>query len=344
MGIHLVTGGSGYVGNFIVQKLSKMGEKVISLDIIKSNYKNDNVENILGSVLDKDLINSLAKKCDYIHHNAALVPLTKSGRDFDNVNIKGTGIVANAAIKNNVKHLCHMSSSAIFGLPMELPLTNSSLRKPVEIYGNSKKEAEDLVMSLIAANPNFSCSIIRPRTILGSDRLGIFELLFRWISKGKNIFVIGEASEPFQFAHIDDIVNSSINSCLLEKKGIFNVGTLEFRSLSSDLESLIEYANTKSKLIHLPESLTINGLKFMDKLNLSPFAPWHYLTYHKPFYFDSKYIYDELNFSPRGSNIEILIESYKSYLSNLDKSLGGETSPHKTKLKSTFIDIIANLL
>tara|TARA_B100000886_G_C20424296_1_gene493130 strand:- start:1891 stop:2940 length:1050 start_codon:yes stop_codon:yes gene_type:complete len=344
MGKHLITGGSGYVGNFITKKLSEMGEEIISLDIIENNLKFNNVEYVIGSVLDKELINSLVSSCDYVHHNAALVPLTKSGNDFNKVNLRGTSIVANAAINHSIKHLSHMSSSAVFGLPNELPLNNFSERKPVEIYGESKKDAEDLVMSLIASNPNFSCSIIRPRTILGTDRLGIFELLFRWISKGKDIFVIGEATEPFQFAHIEDIVNASINSCIKRNKGVFNIGTLEFNSLTQDLEALIEFANTKSRIIHLPESLTINGLKIMDKLNLSPFAPWHYLTYHKPFYFDSSYVYDQLNYLPKGSNIEIMIESYKSYLSNLNQHNISVSSPHKSKLKSTFIDLTANLI
>ena len=344
MSKHLVTGGSGYVGSFIIKRLVEIGEEVISLDIIPSKLKYSKVENIIGSVLDLDLINSLTSKCDYVHHNAALVPLTKSGENFRKVNLDGTSIVVNSAIKNNIKHLCHMSSSAVFGLPIELPLTNSSERMPAEIYGQSKKEAEDLVMSLIASNPNFSCSIVRPRTILGNERLGIFELLFRWISKGKDIFVIGDALEPFQFAHIEDIVNTSVNSCLFKKKGVFNVGTLKFKSLSSDLEALIAYAETNSRIIHLPESLSINGLKIMDKLNLSPFAPWHYLTYHKPFYFDSKYVYDELNFNPKGSNIEILIESYNSFITSRKQINDIELSPHKRKLKSTFIDFAARII
>ena len=141
-----------------------------------------------------------------------------------------------------------MSSSAVFGIPLELPLNNFSKREPVEIYGKSKKDAEDLVMNLISANPNLSCSIIRPRTILGNERLGIFELLFRWISKGKDIFVIGKASDPFQFAHIEDIVNASINSCINQKRGVFNVGTLEFRSLTSDLESFLKMIEGNSML------------------------------------------------------------------------------------------------
>lgn len=344
MGKHLVTGGSGYVGNFIVNTLSAMGEEVVSLDVIKSNNKINSVEYIVGSVLDEVLVNTLAAKCDYIHHNAALVPLTKSGVDFHKVNVIGTSIVAKAAIEQNIKHLSHMSSSAVFGSYRELPLNNFSKREPVEIYGKSKKDAEDLVMNLISANPNLSCSIIRPRTILGNERLGIFELLFRWISKGKDIFVIGKASDPFQFAHIEDIVNASINSCLNQKRGVFNVGTLEFRSLTSDLESLIEFAKTKSRVIHLPKSLTINGLKIMDKLKLSPFAPYHYLTYHKPYYFDSRYVYDQLKYKPKGSNIEIMIDSYKSYLSNLNQKSYNKLSPHRTKLNSLAIDLIADLI
>ena len=105
-----------------------MGEEVISLDIIQNNNKINNVEYVIGSVLDEFLVNTLASKCDYIHHNAALVPLTKSGIDFHNVNVNGTKIVVKAAIKQNIKHISHMSSSAVFGVPLELPLGNLSER------------------------------------------------------------------------------------------------------------------------------------------------------------------------------------------------------------------------
>ena len=86
------------------------------------------------------------------------------------------------------------------------------------------------------------------------------------------------------------------------------------------------------------------ALKFFDKLKLSPFAPWHYLTYHKPFFFDSQYIFDELKFKPQGSNLEILIESYKSYLTDFKEDNQNIKSPHKSKLKASTIDLIANLI
>ena len=104
MKIHLVTGGSGYVGESIIKRLLKIGEKVISLDVIPSNNKFNNVDYITGSVLDKDLIDCITSKVNYIHHNAALVPLTKSGSLFREVNLEGTRNVLNAALKNNVDH------------------------------------------------------------------------------------------------------------------------------------------------------------------------------------------------------------------------------------------------
>ena len=132
---HLVTGGSGYVGSSIIKRLHQLGEKVISLDILQSDNKINGVEYIKGSILNVNLLDKIISKVDYIHHNAALVPLTKSGAFFREVNVGGTKNILNLSLKHKVKHLCHMSSSAVFGLPTELPLTNSSYRIPVEIYG-----------------------------------------------------------------------------------------------------------------------------------------------------------------------------------------------------------------
>ena len=97
MSIHLVTGGSGFVGSNIVEMLSDMGENVRVLDIIDTTDRPEGVEFLQGSILDKNIINQAIKDVDYIYHTIALVPLTKSGKKFWEVNVNGTQLLLNIA-------------------------------------------------------------------------------------------------------------------------------------------------------------------------------------------------------------------------------------------------------
>ena len=343
--MHLVTGAAGYVGSNICNKLVNLGEDVIGIDILdRPSNLNKNVKFKLLNILDDTKLSSILNRVDFVHHNAALVPLTKSGRRFREVNVLGTQKILKLSIEKKVKHFSHMSSSAVFGIPSELPLTNLSSRIPAEIYGTSKKDAEDIVLGALNEKST-TVSIIRPRTILGGGRLGIFELLFRWIKNDQPIFLIGEGDGLFQFAHIDDIAYASINSCKQCKGGIFNVGTTTFNTLYDDLDSFIKAVNSKSRIITLPEKITIKTLTLFDKLGISPFAPWHYLTYSHPFYFESEDVFQRLNYSPKGSNIDYLIESYESFLNQKDIVNNKlNKSPHTKPLKEGIISLAANLV
>ena len=77
----------------------------------------------------------------------------------------------------------------------------------------------------------------------------------------------------------------------------------------------------------------------MDKLKLSPLAPWHYLTYHKPFVFDISKAQKELNWSPRYGNMEAIIESYEWYLANREKMVASK-SAHKKPVQQGILKII----
>jgi nucleoside-diphosphate-sugar epimerase len=172
--------------------------------------------------------------------------------------------------------------------------------------------------------------------------LGIFEILFEWIHDNANIFIIGKGDNLFQFVHIDDLVETSINACLMEKPGIFNVGAEEFGTLRDDLVSLIQHAQSRSRVIGLPVSLTIAILRIMDVLRLSPLGPWHYLTYHKPFYFDIEQTKETLEWQPKYSNIEILTTAYDWYVQNMDDfrySSGNKSgSMHRQPLKKGMLN------
>ena len=207
---------------------------------------------------------------------------------------------------------CHMSSSAVFGSPTEMPITNETPLRPIEIYGRAKLAAEELVKQ--AGREGMPVSVTRPRTIVGPGRLGIFEILFDWIRDGANIYIIGPGTYPFQFINVDDLSEVSILSALRERPGIFNAGTDRFGSLRQDLGALIAHAGSPSRIKSLPVSLAIGSLTVLDWLRLSPLGPWHYKTYHKPFYFDVQPTKDALGWTPKFDNVSILTEAYDSFV------------------------------
>src|SRR5215831_15841616 len=222
MALHLVTGGSGFVGSNVARMLRERGENVRVLDLWRNDEHQPDIDFIRADINDHKAVTKAMCGVDYVHHNVALVPLAKAGKRYWTVNVEGTRTALKAARAAKVKMFCHMSSSAIFGSPTEMPITNDTPRVPVEIYGRAKLAAEELVIQ--ASREGMPVSSIRPRTIVGIGRLGIFEILFDWIKDGANIYVIGPGTYPFQFVHADDLCEVSIQSALQEKPGLFNVG------------------------------------------------------------------------------------------------------------------------
>ena len=336
---HLVTGGSGFLGNLISKRLLNENEEVKILDIWESPDRDDNIEYFNCDIRDRNKLRNILKDIDIVHHNVALVPLTKSGKEFHSVNVLGTKILAEESIKAGVKSIVHMSSSAVYGIPAYCPIDYKTPLVPVEVYGRAKLEGENY-MRKICKNANLPLIIIRPRTILGKGRLGIFHILFEWINENKNIYTIGSGKGKFQFLHANDLIDAYSLILNQEKSGIYNVGASEYSSLKDALNELIKYAGSSSKVKKLPVSLTISTLKILDKLKLSPLAPWHYLTYHKPFYFDiTKLI--KIGWAPKYSNKKMLEESFNWYLENKISINQWEVgSPHRSLLKQGFLKIL----
>ncbi len=340
MAKHFVTGASGFLGSHIVKRLLEMGEdEIISFDILNSDEKLKGVRYIQGDILDKGRLIEITRDVNYVHHNAALVPLVKAGEDFRKVNVIGTRNIIECCRKNKIKKMVHTSSSAIYGLPDNMPITDNTEYKPIEIYGQSKLDAEREVWEYMEEGGGASC--IRPRTIVGGEsRLGIFQILFEWISEGKNIYVIGDGSNLFQFVHVDDLIDASIKAAFSENYGLYNIGTDGYSTLKKDLDKLIEYAGTGSEVKGLPVGLAKILLHIADILKLSPLAPWHYMTYHKPFVFDISKAIRELNWKPKYSNIEGLTESYDWYLSNKDRLNKESASTHKKPVKQGILKLL----
>ena len=86
--------------------------------------------------------------------------------------------------------------------------------------------------------------------------------------------------------------------------------------------------------------LTIHGLRVVDWMRLSPLAPWHYLTYHKPFHFEAQPLL-ELGWRPKYSNDEMILESYDWFRENFDREeAAGLGSPHRRPVKEAVLRLV----
>ena len=339
---HLITGGSGFLGSLIVESLVKRGDSVVSLDIWEPPDRNKNIEFVLGSILDRDLVRRAVKGVDVVHHSAALVPLTKAGKLFHEVNVEGTRIVAEEAARANVSYFVHTSSSTVFGCPSSSPVSNSKPLEPVEEYGISKLGAE-VVAKEVSDKSGMPLIVVRPRTMVGVGRLGIFQILFEWISENRNIYVIGDGKNKIQFLLGDDLIDCYMFLCEKKRPGFYNVGTDRFDSLEITLGNLITHAGSKSKIRHLPKNLTMQGLAWLDALGLSPLAPWHYLTYSEDFYFDMNPLL-ELGWKPRYSNDEMFRIAYDDFVANYDKTGDASTnSAHRKRVKEKILWLLKHV-
>lgn len=339
MAMHLVTGGSGFLGSHIVRRLRARGEGIRVLDVIDSPDRPRGTEFVECDIRDRQGVREAMTGVQFVHHNVALVPLAKAGREFWGVNVGGTRAAADAALESGVRLFVHMSSSAVYGIPGACPITGATPTAPVENYGRAKLAAEREVRAV--AQKGLPSLILRPRTILGPGRLGIFQILFEWIRDGRNIYVIGSGDNPFQFVHVDDLVTAALRGVENGTQGVFNIGADRYSTLRDDLGATIRHAGSRTAIVGLPVGLTVSVLKLLDVLKICPLAPWHYMTYHKPFYFDLSEPMKQLGWKPRYSNSEMMIEAYDWYIKRGFPTHGaGARSIHRDPVKQGVLRLL----
>ena len=327
----LVTGGSGYFGSILIEKLLKKNFNVISIDI---NLPIDN-HNFKFKKIDitkkNDLFNFFKiHKIDYLFHNVAQVPLAKNKKLFREVNIYGTKNICEAAINTGIKHIIYTSSSAVYGVPKYNPVNENSVTIPGEEYGKAKLQGEYICKNF--SNQDLKVTIIRPRTILGHGRLGIFSILFDWIENNKRIPLFNNGENLYQFIHADDLADACILA-INQKTNfeIFNVGAEDLFSMREILEKIVKQTNSKSTFYSLPLIPSEIFLNFLSFFGVIPLSKYHTLMYGRSLYFDISKAKEKLKFRPKYKTLEMFIESYNFYIQNKNNNKLNNLSHHQKK-------------
>lgn len=326
-GSHVVFGAGGFLGGHLVDALLASGADVTAVDVEGALAPHPRLRWIEGNAADAGLVTRAVAGADVVHCLVAHVPLRRGGAAFHEANTTAPRVVAESCVAQRVPQLVLVSSSAVYGIPDD-PVVGG-VTAPFEPYGNAKLAGE-LAAAKAVEGSSTRLAVLRPRTILGARRGGIFSTLFSFIEEGRKVYTIGDGKRPLQFVHVNDVVDAM---CLLSngQSGVFNVGATEYRSLRVELEALIAYTRSVSRVVTLPERPALLALKVLYALRLSPLSHWHTYGYAKLFSVECSAL-EALGWRAQWSTAEILRDGWADHRAGRAAGTGTHTSPMRERI------------
>ena len=329
----LVTGGCGYFGSLLVRHLLEHGHDVRVFDLVDDIDLDVDVE--VGDIRDEAAVRRAVRGVDVVYHNVAQVPLARDATLLETVNVEGTRLLLDASAAAGVTRVVHTSSSAVFGVPRSNPVLTTTPPSPAEAYGRAKARAEEICAEY---TDRLDVSIVRPRTILGHGRLGIFGILFDWIADGADPFVLGRGDNRYQFVHADDLADLCRRIGDLPGSHVVNAGTDRFGTMYEALDSLCRHAGTGSRVRRLPLGPTTVAMRAAAALRVAPFAPYHWLMYGRSMWFDVDDTMRITGWRPQWSNEEMFRQSYDWFVQNRERADGA--SQHRRPARQGALAVV----
>jgi nucleoside-diphosphate-sugar epimerase len=325
-----ISGGAGFLGLHLARRLLADGHDVRTLDVAPLNEPalERELDEIRGDVRDERSAARLVADANVLVHAAAALPIQASRAAIRSVNVDGTATAFAAAREAGLRRAVLISSTAVYGVPDHHPIHEDDPLVGVGPYGESKIDAEAVARAFDARG--LPTVVVRPKTFVGPERLGVFEILFDWIREGRRIPILGDGSNRYQLLAVEDLVDAVVGS--FDSAGAageaINVGADRFGTVREDLQALIDHAGSASRLRPVSPRAAEVALRGLEVLRLSPLAEWHYRTAHKDSFVAVDKARDLLGWDPRLSNAETLCATYDWYREH-SGSLGGAGTTHR---------------
>jgi nucleoside-diphosphate-sugar epimerase len=340
----LVTGGSGFLGINLLRLLHQKGYGLVSLDLVPFDYVDmlPHVTGIVGDIRKRADVDRAMAGVELVVHTAAALPLY-SPEDIMSTDVQGTRVVLEGALAHGVKRAVHISSTAVYGVPDHHPLIETDKLDGVGPYGQAKIDAENVCLEF--RQQGMIVPIIRPKTFIGPERLGVFDILFDWALDKRNFPMIGSGRNRYQFLDVADLCDSILLAMTLPAEKVndtFNVGAREFRTMREDYQAVLDEAGFGRKVVGLPEGPVILALKILEAMKLSPLYKWVYDTAGKDSFVSIEKAERILGYNPRFSNQDALLRNFRWYRDNRQSFAHSSGVSHRVPWKQGALGLLKN--
>ncbi len=340
MARYLITGGAGFLGINLARFLLARGHDVASLDIAPFDYpERDCVDIHTGDIRDKDAVAGAVEGANVVVHTAAALPLYKK-KDILTTDIDGTRNVLAAAFQARAERFIHISSTAVYGIPDHHPLLEDDPLVGVGAYGEAKIAAEELCLEY--RRKGLCVPIIRPKSFVGPERLGVFAILYEWAAEGRSFPVLGSGRNRYQLLDVEDLCEAIYLAATAPPEAAndtFNIGARDFATLGEDYQAVLDEAGFGKRIRPLPAAPLILVLRVLEKLGVSPLYKWVYETVAKDSFVSIEKAERLLGYNPRYSNQAALVRNYRWYLDNRQAFQGQAGVSHRAPWKQGALGI-----
>lgn len=337
----LITGGAGFLGINLVRFLLKRGYEVISYDIADFDYpERDKIIEIRDDVRNRNGVKKAMQGVDYVVHAAAALPLYKK-EDIFSTDVDGCRNVLEEAKNAGVKRYIQISSTSVYGIPDHHPLVEDDKLQGVGHYGVAKIEAEKLCEE--ARSNDMSITILRPKSFIGPERLGVFALFYDWAKSGKGFPVLGNGNNLYQFLDVEDLCEAILLCMTVDKNkvnDVFNIGAKVYSTMREDYQAVLDEAGFGKKIVGFPAAPAIFALRVLEFFHLSPLYKWVYETASKESFVSIEKAEKMLGYAPKYSNKDALLRNYHWYLDNLDSFKGKSGVTHRVPWKQGILKLL----
>lgn len=261
----LITGGCGFLGSHLAERLCEKNRVRILDDLSSGSAENikgfrDRVELIETDITDPDEIMRHFEGIDIVFHLAADVSVQRSMEKPAQtmmINVVGTNAVMEAASKAGAKRAVFTSSAAVYG-DGPVPVKESQKRDPISLYGLTKENGEEIcrIYNDLFGFPTVVLRLMNlygPRQRADSPYSGVISLFARKVRNGEPLTIYGDGKQTRDFLHVMDAVDALILAAERDVAGkTFNIGTGKEVSLNELVNGIGKAAGKVPQVIHAP--------------------------------------------------------------------------------------------